>query len=133
MRSVNKVTLLGNVGQDPTVKALASGTMVATVSLATSYKPKDKEQVTEWHRLIAFGRTAEIVRDYVVKGSALYVEGQIQTRKWEDKASGETKYMVEIVVRELSLLGSKHAERSKGAVNTAAGADPEITDDDIPF
>jgi single-strand DNA-binding protein len=90
--------------------------------------------VTEWHRLIAFRRTAEIIRDYVVKGSKLYIEGQLQTRKWDD--SGTTRYSTEIVIRDLSLLDNKAAGASQskalnGTTNDSANA--EITDDDIPF
>jgi single-strand DNA-binding protein len=135
MRCVNHVTLLGNVGQEPKILSTSSGTLIANISLATSYRKKDsKEDVTEWHRLIAFRRTAEIIRDYVVKGSKLYIEGQLQTRKWDD--SGTTRYSTEIVIRDLSLLDNKAAGASQskalnGTTNDSANA--EITDDDIPF
>jgi single-strand DNA-binding protein len=101
--------------------------------VATSYRTKDKKDVTEWHKLAAFGRTAEIVRDYVVKGSKLYIEGQLQTRSWDDKDTGEKRYMTEVVIRDLSLLDNRAASASKsGALNGGTG-DTEITDDDIPF
>lgn len=132
MRTINRVTLLGHVGQEPTIRATGSGNTVASLSLATSYKPKDKDEVTEWHRLVAFGRTAEIVRDYVAKGSKLYIEGQLQTRSYDK--DGEKRYSTEIVIRDLSLLSSKTADASKrAAVNGGTSDGSEITDDDIPF
>jgi single-strand DNA-binding protein len=146
MRSVNKVTVLGYVGRSPDVRATGGGDCVANFSVATTYKTKDQEY-TEWHRLTAFGRTAEIVRDYVGKGSAVYVEGTLRTREWEQ--DGAKRYTTEIVVRELSLLGDGKGRTSGGtsdgerkiAAATAAAenrgqqaADGSyITDDDIPF
>ena len=91
-KSVNKVILLGNVGKDPEIRATGGGTMVANFTLATSDRQKDAQgnwqDRTEWHNLVAFTRLAEIVRDYVKKGSKLYVEGKIQTRSWDDKETG---------------------------------------------
>jgi single-strand DNA-binding protein len=139
MRSVNKVTLLGHVGQDPKIISTSTGNLIANLSIATSYRTAPSEgkegvEVTEWHRLVAFKRTAEIIRDYVKKGAALYVEGQLQTRSWEK--DGEKRYSTEIVIREMSMLGSKPGDaaplQSAGS-GPAAGADPEISDDDIPF
>ena len=158
-RSVNKVTLLGNVGKDPEIRSTAGGTMVANLTLATSDRQKDAQgnwqDRTEWHNLVAFTRTAEIVRDYVKKGSKLYIEGRIQTRSWDDKESGQKRYKTEIVVFDLSLLSGREDGASAGpggygraassASSTAsfdqrppAGADDyaqsaEISDDDIPF
>jgi single-strand DNA-binding protein len=154
-RSVNKVTLLGNVGKDPEIRSTPSGVMVASFGLATSDRFQDAQgnwqDRTEWHNLKAFKRTAEIVRDYVKKGSQLFVEGKIQTRSWDDKTSGEKKYKTEILVNELSLLGGRGGEggeRSSGGYsksNTATYgggsapaaapdyADQGITDEDIPF
>lgn len=155
-KSVNKVILLGNVGKDPEIRATASGTIVATFSIATSDRTKDQTgnwvERTEWHNLVAFLRTAEIVRDYVKKGSKLYIEGKLQTRSWDDKTSGEKKYKTEIIVNDLSLLsgrgegeGGAAAGGSYARSNTASydqrPAQPadefaqstEITDDDIPF
>jgi single-strand DNA-binding protein len=150
-QSVNKVTLLGNVGKDPEVKFLPSGTAVANLTLATSERTKDKagewQDRTEWHNLTAFQRTAEIIRDYVKKGSKIYVEGRIQTRSWDDQASGQKKYRTEIIVNELVLLSSRGEgdgggsysrsntgsfdQRPPAAAEDLAGT--EITDDDIPF
>ena len=151
-KGVNKVLLLGNVGKDPEIRATAGGTQVASFTLATADRQKDAQgnwaDKTEWHNLVAFNRTAEIVRDYVKKGTQLYIEGKIQTRSWDDKESGQKKYRTEILVNELTLLGGG-AGRSEGASttsyaksNTATYAatpaaqpdyDTGITDDDIPF
>jgi len=152
-RSVNKVTLLGNVGKDPEIRATAGGMTVASFTLATADRRKDAQgnwqDSTEWHNLVAFQRTAEIVRDYVKKGTQLFIEGKIQTRSWDDKESGQKRYKTEILVNELSLLGkpggsgegySKSSTASYGSSAPAAtpAAQPEyadqgITDDDIPF
>jgi len=155
-KGINKAFLLGHVGKDPEVRATAGGTTVASFSLATADRQKDQQRNwsdrTEWHSLVAFGRTAEIVRDYVKKGSQLCVEGKIQTRSWDDKASGQVKYKTEILISELTLLGGPSEERgrnsghfgepssSSGKISRqsrAAGtddyADRGITDDDIPF
>ncbi len=152
-KSVNKVILLGNVGKDPEIRSTPSGTMVANFSLATSDRFQDAQgnwqDRTEWHNLVAFKRTAEIVRDYVKKGSKLYVEGKIQTRSWEDKDTKAKRYRTEIIVNDLSLLsgrddssGAYSRSSSNAAVNEdqrhPAGADDyaqsaEISDDDIPF
>ena len=95
-KSVNKVTLLGNLGKDPEIKFLPSGQAVANFSIATTDRYKDKagewQDRTEWHNVVAYARTAEIVRDYVKKGTQLFIEGKIQTRAWDDKESGQKKY-----------------------------------------
>jgi single-strand DNA-binding protein len=153
-KSVNKVILLGNVGKEPEIKSTPGGMTIATFSIATSDRAKDKDgnyqDRTEWHNLVAFQRTAEIVRDYVKKGSKLYVEGKIQTRSWDDKTSGEKKYRTEIIVNDISLLsgrgdeggssGGGYSRQSSGSsyeqrTPTPAEdyADTGITDDDIPF
>ena len=130
MRTVNKVVLLGNVGREPEIKFTSGGGVMAAFTMATCYQTKAKETVTEWHRLVCFDRTAEIVRDYVIKGSKMYVEGQLQTRTWDK--DGETRYTTEIIVRELSLLNNRAADASKAAALNG-GTSPEITDEDIPF
>jgi len=165
-KGVNKVILLGNVGKDPEMRATQGGTVVANFTLATADRQKDQTgnwvDKTEWHNLIAFGRTAEIVRDYVKKGSQLYIEGKIQTRSWDDKESGQKKYRTEIIVNDMSLLGGRaggegggggqySGGRSSGGYSQAGGgnygntasfdqrtpqndfANEGITDDDIPF
>lgn len=147
-KSVNKVILLGNVGKDPEIKFATSGTAIASFSLATSERFKDKSgewtDRTEWHALTAFGKVAEIIRDYVKKGSKLYVEGSLRTSSWDDKQSGQKRYKTEIVVNDISLLSGRE-EGSGGYRSSSASYDQrpasaddlvqstEITDDDIPF
>jgi single-strand DNA-binding protein len=150
-KSVNKVILLGNVGKDPEVKFLPSGLPVANLTLATSDRFKDKagewQDRTEWHNLTAYQRVAEIIRDYVKKGNKLYVEGRIQTRSWDDQASGQKKYRTEIIVNDVVLLSGRGEGESFAAsprsntgsfdqrppVQHEEFAGTEITDDDIPF
>lgn len=112
-RSVNKVILVGNVGKDPEIKYTPSGKCVAKLSLATNERYKDRngewQDRTEWHNLVLWQRLAEIVGEYVSKGSRLYSEGKLQTSSWDDKQSGEKKYRTEIIVDDLVLLGNGHA------------------------
>jgi len=151
-KSVNKVILIGNLGKDPEVKVTPSGTPVAKFSLATNERYKDKagqwQDRTEWHNLVAWQRTAEIIGEYVKKGSKIYVEGRLQTSSWDDKTTGEKKYRTEIVVNDLVLLSGRSdgegASRSSGAGASnfdQRAPEPEpapahsggITDEDIPF
>ena len=158
-KGVNKVFLLGNVGKDPEIRATAGGMQVASFSLATAERTKGADgqwtDKTEWHNIVCFQRTAEVVRDYVKKGSQILVEGRIASRSWEDKTSGEKKYRTEILVNELTLLGGKSSGDSGGgsysgarsnssassgsydqrqpAATTPDYGDHGITDDDIPF
>ena len=153
-KSVNKVILLGNVGKDPEIRSTGGGTMVANFTLATSDRQKDAsgnwQDRTEWHNLVAFTRLAEIVRDYVKKGSKLYVEGKIRTRSWDDKESGQKRYRTEIIVNDLSLLSGREDGSSSGGYSRQSspatnmdqrqpaghddyGQSAEISDDDIPF
>ena len=157
-KGVNKVFLLGNVGKDPEIRSSASGMTIASFTLATADRQKDAQgnwqDKTEWHNLVAFQRTAEIVRDYVKKGTQIFVEGKIQSRSWDDKDTGQKRYKTEILVNELSLLGkpgggggegggsyskSSTASYGSGAAPAAApAAAPDyaaqgITADDIPF
>lgn len=129
MKTLNRVFLLGSSGRDPEVRQTASGKIVASFSLATNERYKDKsgewKTSTEWHSLSAFGRTAEIVRDYVKKGSHVHVEGRLQTRSWEQ--DGQKRYKTEVVVENLILLGSP-----KQAESRQADSEP-ISDSDIPF
>ena len=157
-KSVNKVILLGNVGKDPEIRSTGGGTMVANFSLATSDRFQDAQgnwqDRTEWHYLVAFKRLAEIVRDYVKKGSKLYIEGKIQTRSWEDKDTKAKRYRTEIIVNDLSLLSAREDGGGPYSRSTRAGSSSqcgvnedqrppagqddfaqsaEISDDDIPF
>jgi len=157
-KSVNKVILIGNLGKDPEVKYTPSGMAVANFTLATNERYKDKEgnwqDKTEWHNLVAFQRTAEIVGEYLKKGRSVYIEGKLQTRSWDDKESGQKKYRTEILVNDLVLLGggreggeggsyggSRAGQKSSGMDqsgpdydNAPAPAHPtEVTDEDIPF
>jgi single-strand DNA-binding protein len=152
-KGVNKVFLLGNVGKDPEIRSTAGGMTVASFSLATADRQKDAQgnwaDKTEWHNIVCFQRTAEVVRDYVKKGTQLFIEGKIQTRSWDDKTSGEKKYKTEILCNELTLLGGKPGGEgaTAGGYSKASStsydqrtpasqsdyADVGITDDDIPF
>jgi single-strand DNA-binding protein len=159
-RSVNKVVLLGRLGKDPEVKYTPQGTPVAKFTLATNERFKDKsgewQDRTEWHNVTAWQRTAEIVGEYLKKGSQVYIEGSLRTHSWDDKTSGQKKYMTEIVVNELILLGGRGegaggGDSPRGAASSSssgggnnfdqrtpepehatAGSGP-ITDEDIPF
>ena len=152
-KSVNKVILIGNLGKDPEVKYTPQGTAVAKFTLATNEKYKDKsgawQDRTEWHNLVAWARTAEIVGEYLKKGRTVYIEGSLRTSSWDDKETGQKKYKTEIVVNELVLLGGGRGEGgggggegySRGNANhfdqrtpetEPAGSTP-ITDEDIPF
>lgn len=115
-KSVNRVTLLGNVGKDPDIRVTGGGTIVANLTLATSDRQKDGQgnwqDKSEWHNLTAFGKIAEVIRDYVQKGAKLYVEGKLQAQSWQDKQSGEKKYKTVVIVDELVLLSSNQGQRS---------------------
>lgn len=128
MSSVNKVILLGRLGQDPEMRTTSNDTKIANVSIATSESWKDKtsgERVekTEWHRLIFFGRLAEIVGEYLTKGRQIYVEGRLQTRKWRDEKLGIDKWSTEIMVSEMKMLGGP----------ARGNSDEKSADKDIPF
>ncbi len=144
-KSVNKVILVGNVGKDPEVRYSQSGTPVANFSLATNERFKGRndewQERTEWHSIVAWQRLAEIVGEYVSKGSKIYVEGKIQTSSWEDRQSGERKYRTEIVARELLLLGPRengggdHQGPTSGdhEDQRSQTSSSESVDEDIPF
>ena len=152
MASVNKVILIGNLGADPETRYLPSGDAVANIRIATTDVWKDKsgekQEHTEWHRIAFFGKLAEIAGEYLKKGSPVYIEGRIRTRKWQDK-EGQDRYSTEIVADRMQLLGSRGggtesgarepkpaAAESGGAAKPAAkksGASFDDMDDDIPF
>ena len=151
-RGINKVILIGTLGADPEIRYAASGGAIANVRLATAESWRDKEsgeqqERTEWHRVVFFGRTAEVVEQYLRKGSQIYVEGRLQTRKWQDR-DGNDKYTTEIVANEMQMLGGRGGGGGGGGATAgaAAGAGSDSApsrgaaeppmgdfDDDIPF
>ena len=144
-RGVNKVILVGNLGQKPEMRYTATQAAVANISIATTESWKDKESgemrdKTEWHRVVYFGKLAEIVEKYLDKGSSVYIEGKLQTRKWQDK-SGADRWTTEIVGNELTMLGSRAANSNNASMQSNESESPfpqddcgpGLTDDDIPF
>jgi len=141
--SVNRVILVGRLGKDVETHFMSSGDAVANASLATSeqWKNKDgeKQERTEWHNLVFYRRLAEIAGEYLKKGAQIYVEGKLQTRKWQDKETGQDRYTTEVIVNEMKMLGSKRDDGSidhtQADAGNAAPAKPSATDfpDDIPF
>ena len=146
-RGVNKVILVGTLGQDPDTRYTPSNAAVANLSIATNESWKDKQtgeqkEKTEWHRVVMFNRLAEIATEYLRKGSQVYIEGKIQTRKWEDK-DGNDRYTTEIVANEMQMLGGRSAGNT-GSTSMNSNSSEEISspkntqenddfDDDIPF
>jgi single-strand DNA-binding protein len=150
-RGVNKVILIGHLGQDPQTRAMPSGKTVVNLRLATSDQWRDKQtgenkEATEWHNVVMFDRLAEIAAEYLRKGSQIFVEGRIRTRKWQDR-EGQDRYTTEIVANEMNMLGGRgSADRGAGAApdrsreraaepasRTEAAGVAESFDDDIPF
>lgn len=150
-RGVNKVILIGNLGRDPEVRYSPSGAAIANVTIATSEGWKDKQtgemqERTEWHRVVFFSRLAEIAGEYLRKGSQIYIEGRLQTRKWQDK-DGQDRYTTEIVANEMQMLGGRAGASSQmsdassqfnqpqAAASTSKPSAKEFDDfdDDIPF
>jgi len=132
-RGINKVILIGNLGADPETRAMPSGTTVANLRVATSESWRDKQtgeqqERTEWHRVALFGRLAEIAGEYLRKGSQVYIEGSLRTRKWQDK-QGNERYSTEIVGNELQMLGGRSgaAAGSPAGAAVAAGAAPSYS------
>jgi len=146
MAGVNKVIIVGNVGRDPELRSTQGGQAVATFSVATSERFKDKEgqpqERTEWHRVVAWGRLAEICGEYLRKGKQVYVEGRLQTRDWEDK-DGHKRYTTEVVANVMQMLGRRGEDGGSYSDDTsargAASGDPAPqapasgADDEIPF
>ena len=155
-RGINKVILIGNLGQDPETRAMPSGKAVTNVRIATSDSWRDKQtgeqkEQTEWHTVVFFDRLAEIAGEYLRKGSQVYVEGRLRTRKWQDK-SGNDRYTTEIVANEMQMLGGRggqsgatagggaraaapaaHEEFATASGGGGAGKGDDALDDDIPF
>ncbi|MCF8191663.1 MAG: hypothetical protein RIS59_259 [Pseudomonadota bacterium] len=158
MASVNKVILIGNLGRDPEVRYLPSGSAVCNLRLATTESWKDKasgekKELTEWHSVVLFDKLAEIAGEYLRKGRSVYIEGRLQTRKWQDKETGADRYSTEVRGDVMQMLGSREGggmggssddgeaparssakPASKSAATTAAGGDPyDSFEDDVPF
>lgn len=158
-RGINKVILVGNLGNDPEMRATQSGSQIANLSIATSESWRDKQtgetqERTEWHRVVMFNRLAEIAGQYLRKGSKVYIEGKLQTRSWDDQATGQKKYMTEIVCNEMQMLDSRgdnaggggyapqqpprqapqqSAPQPQAPVAPPPGFSNDMGDDDIPF
>ena len=144
MASVNKVILVGNLGRDPEVRYMPSGDAMVNLSIATAENWKDKngdrQEKTEWHRVVMFGRLAEIAGEYLKKGSQAYIEGRLQTRKWTDK-EGQEKYTTEIVADRMQMLGGRSGSSggSGGGGNSGDTSTESFSggiddlEDDIPF
>ena len=134
MASVNKVIVLGNLGKDPELRHLPNGDAVCNFSLATteSWKDKDgnKQDKTEWHNVVIFRKLAEIAGEYLKKGRPVYIEGRLQTRKWQDK-EGKDRYTTEIVADQMQMLGSR--EEAKEVSKASAPANFDDMESDIPF
>ena len=147
MASVNKVILIGNLGRDPEVRYMPDGAAIANISVATTDVWKDKggekQERTEWHRIAFFGKLAEVAGEYLKKGSQVYVEGRLQTRKWQDK-DGQDRYTTEIVAERMQMLGSRAGQGGNDASDRATPSSPsgqqkpsaarfDDFEDDIPF
>lgn len=146
-RGINKVIIVGNLGQDPETKYTAGGAAITNISVATSESWKDKQtgqtqEKTEWHRIVLFNRLAEVAGEYLKKGSKVYIEGKLQTRKWQDQG-GIERYTTEIVANEMQMLDSR-SENSSGTSNRAeerasntpynpANKEDQFEDDPYPF
>ncbi|WP_299998196.1 single-stranded DNA-binding protein [uncultured Cedecea sp.] len=148
MASVNKVIIVGNLGRDPEIRYSADGAAICTISVATSTSWKDKatgekREEAEWHRVVLYNRLAEIAGEYLRQGTAIYVEGRLKTRKWQDKETGTDRYSTEIVAEQMQMLGGRSTEsessQAKAKQHKAAVAAPAPTAggavmaDDIPF
>lgn len=147
-RGINKVILIGHLGQDPQSRAMPSGKTVVNLRLATTEQWRDRQtgenkEATEWHNVVMFERLAEIAAEYLRKGSQIYIEGRLRTRKWQDR-EGQDRYTTEIVANDMQMLGGRGggapgaaAERSGRSEERSARAEPavadEALDDDIPF
>jgi len=138
MAGVNKVILVGNLGADPEVKFLGSGTQVANFRIATTEnrvnRSGEKISLTEWHRIVAFGKLAEICGKFLSKGKQVYIEGRIQTRTWEDK-DGNRRYTTEIIAMQMQMLGTMGGPVEASASEKEFDIDPVVpgSDDDVPF
>lgn len=146
--SVNKVILIGNLGRDPEIRYTPNGLAVANITIATSEVWKDKQsgenqERTEWHRIVMYQRLAEIAGEYLRKGAKIFIEGRLQTRKWQDKNTGQDRYTTEIIADSLQMLDGKGGSSAstnestpsyeKPSATPQTAAEPDHFDDDIPF
>ena len=143
-RGINKVILIGNLGQDPEVRYMPSGGAVTNITLATSDTWRDKQtgeqkERTEWHRVVFMGKLAEVAGEYLKKGSQVYVEGKLQTRKWQDQ-NGNDRYTTEIIAREMKMLSPRSSGGGSGELSGGQGfgsgdsfQEPPPMGDDVPF
>jgi single-strand DNA-binding protein len=137
---INKVILIGRLGQDPETRYTQSGAAITNITVATTDSWKDKasgerQEKTEWNRVVMFNRLGEIAGEYLKKGSQVYIEGRLQTRKWQDQ-SGQDRYTTEIVAKELQMLGSRHGEQSNTWHQQQSHQQPQVDDgfdEDAPF
>ncbi len=145
MRGVNKVILIGNLGRDPEIRYTRDGTAVANLNLATSDSWKDsqgeRQERTEWHRVVAWDKLAEIAKEYLAKGKQVYIEGRLQTRSWEDK-DGHKRYTTEVRADQMVMLGGRGGDDDGGARDAGPPPGPaedftrepfKATDEDVPF
>ena len=137
MNGINKAIIVGRLGSDPETRHMPSGEAVTNLSIATSESWKDKQtgekkEKTEWHRVAAFGRLAEIMAEWLKKGSLIYIEGKIRTRKWQDK-DGADRYSTEIIADQMQMLGGGKESPQKPASKPEKVQEPEQFDDEIPF
>jgi single-strand DNA-binding protein len=143
---VNKVILVGNLGRDPERRSTPSGQQVATFSVATSRRWRDRDgnrqEQTEWHNVVVWGRQAEVAGEYLKKGRQIYIEGRLQTRSWDDKQTGEKKYRTEVICDNFQMLGQRGGDYASGQSGDRGMIDPDlggggggasVDDDDIPF
>lgn len=146
---VNKVILIGNLGRDPEVRSTPSGQAVANFSVATTRRWKDRDgnrqEDTEWHNIVVWGRQAEVAGQYLSKGRQIYIEGRLQTRSWDDRESGQKRYRTEVICENFQMLGrrddrmdpgpapSSYDDSSTGGGDSSGGFDAGAEDDDIPF
>jgi len=139
---LNKVHLIGNLGRDPEVRTTPSGQTVANFTVATSRRWKDRDgnrqEKTEWHSVVCWGRQAEIAGQYLTKGKQVYIEGRLETRSWEDKTHGDKRYRTEIICDNFQMLGSRggaeeSSDRGGGEPGGGDSGGGDLADDDIPF
>lgn len=138
---VNKVILIGRLGRDPEVRSTPSGQPVTNFTMATNRVYNDREgnrqEQTEWHNIVCWGRQAEIAGQYLTKGRQVYIEGRLQTRSWEDRQSGEKRYRTEVICENFQMLGSRSDQDSAAQTGASQAQDSDLTaspeDDDIPF